>query len=159
MRMRKAARAIIVQDGSLLVMRRNKFGERYLTLVGGGVETGETPEQAVVREVREETGLQVTDTRLVFVEDAGEPFGAQYIFLCGHKPGSPTLSEDTGESIANRKGKNLYEPTWLPLAQLPEAPLRSQETKAALIKGFGHGFPDEPEHLQPAHQTVTTKEL
>jgi len=52
--------ALIVRDGKVLLVRRGKepfLG--YWSLPGGGVEAGETPEEAVMREVREETGLDV----------------------------------------------------------------------------------------------------
>jgi 8-oxo-dGTP diphosphatase len=52
----------VVRDaaGRLLLIRRGQEPSRGLwSLPGGRVEAGETPEQAVVREVREETGLEV----------------------------------------------------------------------------------------------------
>jgi ADP-ribose pyrophosphatase YjhB (NUDIX family) len=52
----------VVHDeaGRLLLVRRGHEPHRgRWTLPGGRVETGETTEQAVVREVREETGLDV----------------------------------------------------------------------------------------------------
>jgi len=45
--MSKAARAIVVQDGKILVMHRNKYGSEYFTLVGGRVNEGEPLEQAL----------------------------------------------------------------------------------------------------------------
>ena len=57
--MKQAARAIIVRDDKLLVMKRNKYGDIYYVLVGGGVDPGETPERAVVREVAEESSLDL----------------------------------------------------------------------------------------------------
>lgn len=52
---RKAVRAIIIKEGQLLIMHRNKFGQEYDTLPGGNIEVGETPEQALYRELEEET--------------------------------------------------------------------------------------------------------
>lgn len=40
----------------LLIARRNAAGKAQWTLPKGGIEEGETPEEAALREVREETG-------------------------------------------------------------------------------------------------------
>jgi 8-oxo-dGTP diphosphatase len=59
----------VVRDaaGRLLLIRRGQEPSRGLwSLPGGRIEPGETPEQAVVREVHEETGLSVR---------CGEPVG------------------------------------------------------------------------------------
>ena len=72
--MKQAARAIIIEDNKILVMFRNNEGSQYFTLVGGKVDEQESPEQALVREVREETGLQVTSAQLVITEDHHEPY-------------------------------------------------------------------------------------
>ena len=58
----------------LLIQRRNEPGAGLWSLPGGRVEPGETDQQAVVREVAEETGLVVTCGRLVgAVERPGRP--------------------------------------------------------------------------------------
>ena len=55
-----AVSAAIVRDGRVLVVRRALPPAYGLhTLPGGGVELGETLEQAVAREIREETGLEI----------------------------------------------------------------------------------------------------
>jgi ADP-ribose pyrophosphatase YjhB (NUDIX family) len=58
----------VVHDaaGRLLLVRRGHDPHRgSWSLPGGRIETGESPEQAVVREVREETGLDVLPERAV----------------------------------------------------------------------------------------------
>lgn len=80
--MRKAVRAIVIRNDQILVMKRQKFGQLYHTLVGGGIDHGETPEQALRRELYEETGLEIASPQLVYVEEAGDPFGTQFVFLC-----------------------------------------------------------------------------
>jgi 8-oxo-dGTP diphosphatase len=58
----------------LLIRRRNEPGAGLWSLPGGRVEAGETDQQAVVREVAEETGLSVTCGRLIgAVERPGRP--------------------------------------------------------------------------------------
>ena len=61
-----AVSAAIFRDGRVLIVRRACPPDHGLyTLPGGGVELGETLEQAVVREVREETALEVEPIALV----------------------------------------------------------------------------------------------
>jgi 8-oxo-dGTP diphosphatase len=55
-----AVSAAIFHDGRVLIVRRAQPPAHGLyTLPGGGVELGETLEEAVIREVREETGLVI----------------------------------------------------------------------------------------------------
>jgi len=60
----------IVKNGAILMVLQHD-GRSYWTLPGGGVEAGETPQQAVVREVQEETGME--SQAFCFLFD--EPFG------------------------------------------------------------------------------------
>lgn len=52
-------------DQVLLIERARPPFAGYLSLPGGGVELGETVEDALIREVREETGLTVRITRFL----------------------------------------------------------------------------------------------
>ena len=49
----------------LLILRGHEPGKGLWSIPGGRIEPGETDEQAVIREVREETGLTVTCGRLL----------------------------------------------------------------------------------------------
>ncbi|MBE6910152.1 MAG: NUDIX domain-containing protein [Ruminococcaceae bacterium] len=60
------AGALIVRDGKLLMVRS---GHGYYYSVGGRLKFGETAEDAVVREVFEETGVKLEVDRLAFVEE------------------------------------------------------------------------------------------
>lgn len=60
-----AVSAAIFRDGRVLIVRRARPPALGLyTLPGGGVELGETLAEAVIREVREETGLDVEPVAL-----------------------------------------------------------------------------------------------
>lgn len=59
---------LVVQEGKLVaVIRRNAPFQGMPALPGGFVELGETTEEAVIREVREETGLETRIRGLVGV--------------------------------------------------------------------------------------------
>jgi 8-oxo-dGTP diphosphatase len=89
-----AVSAAIFRDGKVLIVRRGRPpAQGVYTLPGGGVELGETLEQAVIREVREETALDIEPVELVgfrqaIARDAAGrverhfvilPFAARYI--------------------------------------------------------------------------------
>lgn len=60
--------AIIMKDGQILMVG-NKRSPAYLYSVGGRIQFGETAEEAVRREVREETGVDMEVDRLGFVHE------------------------------------------------------------------------------------------
>jgi mutator protein MutT len=62
--------AIIIHEGKILLeKRKNAPGKGRWSIPGGLVEIGESTEHAVTREVKEETGLDVEEPRLVDVVD------------------------------------------------------------------------------------------
>jgi 8-oxo-dGTP diphosphatase len=76
----------VILDGEkiLLEKRKNAPGKGKWSIPGGLVELGEGVEQAVIREVKEETGLDVYEPRLVDVVDyvrSGERGGVLYHFV------------------------------------------------------------------------------
>ena len=66
-----AVKGIVLNHGRALIVRRNGFtnpdGRDWWEFPGGTLEFGEKPEQTLVRELREETGLQVVPDRLLYV--------------------------------------------------------------------------------------------
>ncbi|HEV2125299.1 MAG TPA: NUDIX domain-containing protein, partial [Chloroflexota bacterium] len=67
-RIRVAANAVIVRDGQVLLVEFSGGTElAHFNFPGGGLEPGETLEEAVRREVREETCLDVMVQRLLLV--------------------------------------------------------------------------------------------
>lgn len=77
--LRLAAYAVIVSDERILLCRLSPAVPRWQghwTLPGGGVEFGEHPEAAMIREVAEETGLAVTADGIIGIDsilDCGGP--------------------------------------------------------------------------------------
>jgi len=71
--------AVIPDDEGLVLVRHRKDGEVYDLLPGGGVERGETLEEALRREVLEETGLTCDVGHPLFINDSIAPDGSRHV--------------------------------------------------------------------------------
>lgn len=83
-----AVSAAIVRDGKVLIIRRAAgLATGIYTLPGGVVEVGETLTQAVIREVREETGLDIEPVALagyreMVQRDRENKVARHFVILC-----------------------------------------------------------------------------
>lgn len=126
--MQERACAIVIEDGEILLMHRRKAGVEYYTVPGGKMESGETPEEACLREVEEETGLTVEIIRkFAVLETLGR---TEHYFLVKRLSGELRLG---GPEIERQSEANFYEPMWVPLDRLPEYSLLPEELKDMLL--------------------------
>lgn len=129
----------------MLVMKRNKFGSEYFTLVGGRLNEGETPEQGLVREIYEETGMTIVAAQLVYIEKHHEPYNEQYIYLCEAAPHEPiAVQHFSEEGQMNQQGANTHHPQWIPVRTFHHLPFRTPSLQDAIVKAFKKGFPKKP---------------
>jgi mutator protein MutT len=93
---------VVIRDGRVLLIRRGKEPLRGRWLVPGGtVELGETLAQAIVREVREETGLEVAPLEVLTVFDHIDREEGRVLhhfvivdYLCEDRGGDPRAASD-----------------------------------------------------------------
>src|SRR4030095_12129429 len=88
----------IIDNGKILLTKREDF--EVWCLPGGGVEEGETLAESAIREVKEETGLNVELTRLVGVYSRlGGGMHGVHAVLYAAKPVGGVLKTQPNESI------------------------------------------------------------
>ena len=63
---------VVNEKGEVLMVRSHKWGDKY-TVPGGHIELGERAEDAIRREVKEETGLDAEPVELLIVQQAIYP--------------------------------------------------------------------------------------
>lgn len=71
--------ALMVHDGKVVIVRHRAGAATYHLLPGGGVGYRETLHDAVLREVREETGFEARLGPLLFVNDTIDPRGSRHV--------------------------------------------------------------------------------
>ena len=115
---RETARAVILQDDALLLIRRTRQNDsgrldNWLSIPGGGLEAGETPQQAVVRELQEELGLAIKIDSFLAIQDVPSDEARHYYFLCTILKGEPHILEQS-EEYERMQGEtpNTYAVEW-----------------------------------------------
>ncbi len=109
--------ACVVQDkqGDILLQRHRHWVQDVWGLPGGIVKSGETLEQAIAREVQEETGLVLEDIRLVHLA-SGYRLRAE-VYFCAR------LAADSPRQISLQESEVLearfFSPQDLPINLLP----------------------------------------
>ena len=116
---RHRATGIIKKDGKILLFHRLKNDHEYYMFPGGGVEEGETVENALERELKEELEIEIKNYKpLFFVENLHVPNWATihhgqlqkyHFFLVEDYVGVPKLG---GPEKAQMSEKNQYHIVW-----------------------------------------------
>ena len=104
----------MVRDGDrVLVINRNDPGWPGLAFPGGHVEAGEAFADSVIREVFEETGLTIGQSRLCGIKQFRTEEGSRYIVLLYR------TDKFSGDLISSGEGEVF----WLTLEQMDQYPL------------------------------------
>ena len=122
--MEVTARAIIIEEKGLMVFYREKTvnGEKkcYYAIPGGHVEEGETCEETVKRELKEELNIDieiVKELGYMMINGVKEVY-----FLCKRINGEPVLG---GEELERNTKDNYYEFRYYPIDKIDESGIKA----------------------------------
>jgi 8-oxo-dGTP pyrophosphatase MutT (NUDIX family) len=127
LRIRPAARAIVLDPDDRILLVRFLFptGKTFWATPGGGIEAGESSEEAIRRELFEETGLADVEvgplvwTRLHIIPFIGGQYDGQREQY--HLVRAPSFTPAPRLSIEQLRAEYVFELRWWTLAQLEEA--------------------------------------
>jgi 8-oxo-dGTP diphosphatase len=117
--MRVRAGIILIQDHKVALIERQRAGMDYFVFPGGGVDEGETPEQAAVREAMEELGIEVVIKQKIAEIQFGQK-SRQIYFLVEQTGGEfgTGVGEEYTDSDPNDPEQGIYIPVWMPIEKL-----------------------------------------
>jgi NAD+ diphosphatase len=101
----------VVRDGRILLARAARFPPGLRSVLAGYVEPGETLEECVHREVREETGIEVTNIRYFASQPWPFPHSLMIAFTAEHAGGEVVVD-----------GREIKEADWYDAHHLPQIP-------------------------------------
>ncbi|MCC6986251.1 MAG: NUDIX domain-containing protein [Anaerolineales bacterium] len=136
--MRKRAGIILIQEGKLALMERHRQGRHYFAFPGGGVDEGETDEQAAIREAMEELGIEVGIAQKA-ATILREGRRDQVYFLVKWLGGE--YGTGTGEEFDEVDEENgTYNPVWMPLGELLEKNVVPRGLAELVVKAQRDGW-------------------
>ena len=110
--MRKRSSVIIIENKKVLLMKRVKEGRTYYVFPGGGIEIGETPEEAAKREAFEELGVEVKIIKCISKVAFN---GTQYYYLADIISGK--VGTGNGDEFRNTD-RGTYTPMFISVSDL-----------------------------------------
>jgi 8-oxo-dGTP pyrophosphatase MutT (NUDIX family) len=97
---------VVTATGRVALIERRRQGLHYWAVPGGGIEPGESPEEAARREVHEELGLDVVLDREV------DRQGSQVFYVA--RVETERALRLGGPEVQRNSADNSYEPVWVP---------------------------------------------
>jgi 8-oxo-dGTP diphosphatase len=94
---RASVAAMVFDERGRILLFKHTYRKFEWGIPAGGLEYNEQPDQAIIREFLEETGIQIKVERLLVAESSSEDLNISLIYLCKIVSGSFTESSEISE--------------------------------------------------------------
>lgn len=138
--MEKRVRALIIEEDKILLIKRVKTNLSYFVIPGGGVEAGESNEEALIRECREELGLDLAVKDLILenmLEDKEKNKQKEYFYLTSITSGK-LGTEEGPEFLKKLKYLGTHELKWFKIKDLLNIDLKPIEIKNLIYRKYNN---------------------
>jgi len=143
--MRTRAGVVLIENDKVALIERHRAGLDYYVFPGGGVDVGETSQQAAIREAMEELGVEVAIKQQVAVIHFDQ--STQVYFLVERVSGEfgTGTGEEFTDSDPSDPQEGIYVPVWMPIEELPQQQKVFPADMAKLVlQSRINGWPQQP---------------
>ena len=140
----RVAGIVMMNDGVVFMHRknviRNKDYQEYYTFPGGHLEEGETLEEGVIREIKEEFGINVKVVRKLYELENDRVNMKEYFFFCEYIDGE--FGTGDGEEFSSNpeyKDSGEYIPEIVKRENIPGLILLPLEIKEKFVQDLQEG--------------------
>ena len=131
--METTCRAAIVDKNKILLIHRFRKGEEYFVLPGGHVEPGESEEETLIRELKEETNLDIKIDKKLWSLISPYNNSLHHFFLVTKFSGKLKLG---GPELEKNSKENKFLLEWHDMKDIPKLNMVPAPLKKKMIEEF-----------------------
>jgi 8-oxo-dGTP diphosphatase len=142
--MRTRVGVLVIKDDTILLLHRWNKGNEYFVIPGGGLEGTESLQETAIRELMEETSLNVklSDVFLDFVRDikknGKETYKERYVVFLSNTFNGNLEFGKSGPEKEKQSEDNKFNLEWVNFSKINDIPLVPEQIKNEILQKLGY---------------------